>query len=396
MTKIRPGVYWVGAIDWDLRRCGAYTTPRGTTYNSYLVRGGESNALIDTVKDGFADELLYRLEKHIEPSDVDFLVVNHAERDHAGDLKRVAEAVDAPIVCRDETRKTVEEHGLDGYDFQVVEDGDTLDLGDRTLRVMEARMLHWPDSTFTYLEEEKVLFPNDAFGQHVATTERWADLVGDLMWHAKRYYAAIVQPFSPLVQKKLKELEDVELEVVAPAHGVIWRRSEGAEGDGPVLEDILEAYDGWSRYESSRKATVVYDSMWDSTAKMARALAQGLMDGGVEVEVFKLRESDDNDIVSHLLESEAMFVGSPTLNGGIYPSVGEFLTFLTGLKPELDAVTFGSYGWAPAAERRLGDRLESAGLDVVEGPTFKYVPDEVDLDEVRRFARDFAINEMED
>ncbi|MBS1263822.1 MAG: Type A flavoprotein FprA [Methanonatronarchaeales archaeon] len=390
MTEIRPDVNWVGAIDWDIRECGAYTTPHGTTYNSYLVEGEESTALVDAVKRGFADQVLYRIRKHMDPGEVDYLVCLHAEPDHAGDIGALAEATGAEVVCREKCRDALEGHLAGDLDYVSREDGETLELGERSLRVIDASMLHWPDSTFAYLEDENVLFPNDAFGQHVASSTRFADETRWVMEEATRYYAAILQMYSGLVSRKLEELGELEIDVIAPAHGTVWRPAEEAAGDGPTVGDVLEKYGQWSGSVRRDKAVVAYDTMWGSTGKMARAIAEGLMEGGYDARVYHLRSSDFTDVAAEILESRALFLGSPTINSTIYPSVGEFLTFLEGLRHGGDALAFGSYGWASAAERELSEQLREAGFDVDEGLTSRYVPADDALVAYRRLGREYA------
>lgn len=390
MTEIRPGVHWVGAINWDIRECGAYTTPHGTTYNAYLVQGSDSTALVDAVEGGFADEALRRIEKHVDPEDVDYIVCNHAEPDHAGAIGEIADATGAPVVCREACRDALEQHLPGDLEYVIRNDGETLDLGDRTLRIFEARMLHWPESTFTYLEEENVLFPNDAFGQHVAASQRFADETDWVMEEAERYYAAILQTYSTLVSRKLDELSDLEVEVIAPAHGGIWRpRSESSDPEIST-EAIVERYGEWSAGEKEKKGVVVYDTMWGSTGEMAKRIAEGLMEGGAETRVFKLRESDTTEIAKELLTAEALFLGSPTLNSTMFPSVGEFLTFIEGIRPGGQGIPFGSYGWASASQNEMEERLADAGFDVEEGLTSKYVPADDELEAARRLGLDVA------
>jgi len=390
LTEIRPGVHWVGAVDWDTRECGAYTTPHGTTYNSYLVEGEEATALVDAVKHGFADQALYRIEKHVDPGEIDFLVCLHAEPDHAGDIVELAEATGAEVVCREKCREALDQHLSGDLNYVMREDGETLELGDKTLRMIDARMLHWPESTFAYLEEDNVLFPNDAFGQHIASSTHFADETRWVMEEATRYYAAILQMYSSLVSRKLDELSEMDVEVIAPAHGTVWRSDEGATGDGPTVEDVLEKYSQWSDGVRREEAVVAYDTMWGSTGEMAYAIAEGLMEVGYDVRVFNLRKSDNTDIAHELLEAEALFLGSPTINSTIYPSVGEFLAFLKGLKHSGDAIPFGSYGWGSAAQRELQESLDSAGFEVEEGLTSQYVPGDELLDECRKLGREYA------
>ncbi|HIE31099.1 MAG TPA: FprA family A-type flavoprotein [Methanosarcinales archaeon] len=379
-VEIADGVYWVGAIDWNLRDFHGYLTPRGTTYNAYIIKDSVV-ALVDTVKAGFFDELRRRIEAITDPGIIDYVIVNHVEMDHSGSLSRVMEvASDATVVA---TEKGSEElqmlYDCDGWAIKTVKTGDTVSLGEKTLSFIETPMLHWPDNMVTYVAEDRLLLSNDAFGQHIASSKRYSDEYPGVLDDAAKYYANILMPFSPLIAKTLQKIGEMEIEidVIAPSHGMIWR--------DPGI--ILDAYQGWSSGESNDTAILVYDTMWGSTEKMALAIAQGIIDAGFEVKVYHLRRSDWSEIVREILEAKIVLVGSPTINNGIFPSVGGFLTYLRGLRPK-DKVgfAFGSYGWGGGAVKAIESELEKTGIKVVDSISVKFVPGADDLDACARLA----------
>jgi len=355
--ELAPGVHWVGAIDWNLREYHGYTLP-GTTYNAYLVRG-EKTALIDGAYHGFEGEVLGRIESVCDPGSIDYIVVNHIEMDHSGSLPALVRRMpDVPIYCTERAKAGLARHyDTTGWNIQVVKSGDTLDLGGKTLVFLEAPMLHWPDSMFTYLAEDAILFPNDAFGQHVASAARFDDELGRdaAMAHAQKFFANLIIPLAPKVLKKLDEVGGlgIEIRMIAPSHGIIWRSYAG---------DILKAYTDWSRGIAKDKVTIVYDTMHGSTTTLAKAIAEGVMAEGVDVRVCLLRDgryegTHRSDIVTEILDSKAVIVGSPTLQDEVLPTVAGFLSYLRGLRPgRLTAkkigCAFGSHGGMGGAVRR--------------------------------------------
>lgn len=383
-VELAEGVYWVGAIDWNLRFCGSYNTPRGTTYNAYLIVS-DKIALVDTVKMGFEREMLKRIEEIVDPSEIDYVVCNHIEMDHSGAMPKLMEAADkAEVIATRAGKEGLRLHFQQDWDARIVKTGDTLDLGGKTLMFIEAAMLHWPDSMFTYLKEDRILMPNDAFAGHIATHHRFEDEVGPaVMEEATKYFAVIVSVYSSLVQKKLKELRDlnIPIDMIAPAHGVIWRQPE----------KILEAYDMWSRGEAKPKATVVFDTMWRSTEMMAGEITRGIASKGVEVRLFNLRSSDWSEIIKEIVDSRVIVVGSPTLNMGMYPTVGGFLTFLRGIRPpNKRAAAFGSYGWGKGAVKAINEELKKMRFEVLPSLEVKYVPGDEELRECYEFGQSIA------
>jgi len=377
-VKLTEGVYWVGALDWNLRDFHGYVTPRGTTYNAYLIID-EKIVLVDTVKHGFAEEMIQRIRGIINPEDIDYLISNHVEKDHSGSTPDIMGlAKKAKIVSTEKGRAGLSRHYPAGdWPFITVKTGDEISLGRKTLRFIEAPMLHWPDSMFTYLVEDRILMPNDAFGQHIATSKRFDDDVPeeDTMGEAAKYYANILMPFAPLILRKIAEVQGmgIPLGMIAPSHGIIWRSEP---------RKIVDAYVKWSQGHAEDRVLVIYDTMWESTEVMAKAIIQGVMWEGVKTRLFHLRKSDWTEILREILEAKAILIGSPTLNNGTLPSVGGFLTYLKGLRPRKKvAAAFGSYGWGKGAVKAINEELKGMGLDVLEpGLEVQYLPRE---DEVK-------------
>ncbi len=385
---LKEGINWVGVVDWNIRDFHGYTTNRGTSYNAYLIRD-EKIALIDTVKHSFADELARNITDLVDPQKISYIIVNHVEMDHSGSLPEIAKLCkNAKILASQRGKEALIDHyGAEFSRVEVVKTGDELKLGKRTLRFLETPMLHWPDSMFTYMVEDKILFSNDAFGEHYATSERFDDEVNqqELMEEAKTYYANILTPFAPLIIRKVQEVVQmgIPIEIIAPDHGVIWRKNPSK---------IIDAYLKWSSFVSAKKVIVVFDTMWGSTDKMARAIEEGVASEGVEVKVLKLRATDNTDIVTEILDAKAVVVGSPTLNSQMFPTVSYFLTYITGLKPRGKLWSFfGSYGWGGGAVRGMVEMAKKAGFDVYE-PSIevKYVPDEEDYKKCFEFGVQIA------
>jgi len=382
-VKICDDVYWVGAIDYKIRDFHGYFTPHGTTYNAYLILGDEP-ILIDTVKREFFGEMLSRISSVVEPEEIKYIVALHSELDHSGSLPAILKiAKHARVIASEKCQEFLKLHHHN-LNLQVltVEDGTTLKIGNMTCTFLNASMLHWPDNTMLFLHERGILFSSDAFGQHLATRERFSDQVSNdvVMYEAKKYYANIISRYAAVVTKKLNDLlsRNFNIEIIAPAHGVIWR------GD---LKGILDAYLKWSNGVPEKKAVVVYDTMWGSTARMAHAIASGIMSKGVKVKVFNLRSTDRSEVLTEVLDACAIVVGSPTLNNTMFPTVADFLTYLKGfkLKNKIGAA-FGSYGWSGEAPKEVLDILKSMGFEVIEPPLrTKYVPSEEDLAKCQEF-----------
>jgi flavorubredoxin len=376
-TTLREGIDWVGHLDWTVRDFHSYHTERGTTYNAYLVRDRQT-ALIDTVKGLYADQLLRNLSALAEPARVAYVICNHAEPDHAGALPQVMAALPhATLVCDRRCQSTLSQYyDTSGWKIRLVATGDTLPLGSRTLCFVETPMVHWPESMFTYVPEEKLLFSMDAFGQHLATSERFDDQVPlcTVMSEAKTYYANIVMPFGKSVAACLKKAAELQIEMIAPAHGVIWR-SRAAE--------ILKAYENWSLCRPKPKVLVIYDTMWESTAAMAGAIAQGASLPAVETKLIHVRRTNLTQIATEVIDAATIAFGSSTLNRDMMPLAAAVLSYLKGLRPTGKAAfAFGSYGWDPGGPKAVDEALRAMRWEILREPIrAQYRPTREVLDE---------------
>ena len=375
-VKISEHVYWVGAIDWSTRDFHGYSTPRGTTYNAYLVLA-DTVTLVDTVKAQYRDELMYRIASVIDPSEISLIVSNHAEQDHTGSLVSVARAVRPDrIVASPMGVKVLARHTHGAIEVDPVKDGETLSLGNMDLSFIETRMLHWPDSMFCYLGADEVLFTQDAFGMHLASSERFDDELDPALLEieAAKYFANILLPYSKLIGKLIERMGGLglSLKMVAPDHGPIWRTR---------FDWIAGLYDRWWKQEPTLKAVVTYDTMWQSTALMARAIAGGLAAGGASPQLHQLRASHRSDVAADILESGALIVGSPTINNQMFPSVADILCYINGLRPaNLIGAAFGSYGWSGEGVAMVNDALKEMKVELMSEPLrVQFVPDEEDL-----------------
>ncbi|MGD9503325.1 MAG: FprA family A-type flavoprotein [Syntrophobacteraceae bacterium] len=376
-VEVLKDIYWVGAIDWDIRDFHGYLTPKGSTYNSFLVMD-EKITLFDAVKAPFKDELLERISKVVDPKKIDYLVVNHVEMDHSGSLPQVVDLIKPEkLFCSAMGKKALLEHyRREDWPYEVVGTGASVSLGSRSVQFIETRMLHWPDSMFSYLPEDRLLISSDAFGQHWATNERFDDQVDsvELMGHAARYYANILLLYSPLVQKLLGTVQkmDIPIDIIAPDHGLIWRNDPSR---------ILAAYDSWSKQEAKRKAVVIFDTMWHSTENMAKAVADGLLEEGVSVKMMDLRVAHRSDVITEILDAKGVVLGSSTLNNGMLPRMADILCYVKGLRPAGKVgAAFGSYGWSGEAVKLLTQTLEEMKVEVLDpGLQVKFVPGKDDL-----------------
>jgi len=385
-VTLKDGISWVGVVDWNIRDFHGYITYRGSTYNAYLVQD-EKTALVDTVKYNFCNELVAHLEELVNLDKIDYIIVNHVEMDHSSSLPTIAKLCpNAKIFSTARGKEEIIKHfGAEFERIEVVKSGDKISLGKKTLTFLEAPMLHWPDSMFTYIIEDKVLMPNDAFGQHLATSERFDDEVDQhvLMEEAFTYYSNILTPFSPLIVKKIQEVVAMKLpiDIIAPSHGIIWRKD-------PMK--IVNAYLDWCTGKTvKQKAVVVFDTMWGSTDKMARAIGDGIASQGVDVKLLKLRGTDNTEVVTEITDSKAVVVGSPTLNNGMFPSLSSFLTYIGGLKPKGKTWHFfGSYGWGGGATKAMTAMAKGFGFEVVEqSMELKWVPTAEELKKCFEFGQ---------
>jgi len=387
-VRVTDRVYWVGARDWEVREFHGYRTSRGTTYNAFLVLA-DKVTLVDTVKSPHRREMMARIRSVLEPTKIDYIISNHSEMDHSGCLPETIAAVKPEKVFASANGvRALEAHFHLGGGVEAVQNGSTLSLGNMNVTFVETKMLHWPDSMVSYLAEEKVLFSQDAFGQHLASETLWADEVPQeiLYEEAAKYYANILLPFSPLVAKTVPALKamNLALAVLAPDHGPLYRKDHGW---------IVDLYEKWAAQKPTRKALVVFDTMWESDALMAEAVAEGLVAGGARpVKVLPLRSSHRSDVATEILDSGALVVGSPTMNNTLFPTVADVLCYLEGLnRKNLLGAAFGSYGWSGEAVGKLEEWLQRMGVRLAaEGAKIQYVPDDEALAQCRALGETVA------
>ena len=375
--NFKKDIYWVGAIDWSLRSFHGYQTGRGATYNAYLILD-DKITLIDTVKKGFEPELLERISSLVDPARIDYIISSHVEPDHSGGIPFMARH------CPNATIITSLPNGLKGLkghygdlNYQGVKAGDSLSIGKRTLQFVTTPMLHWPDSMVTYCPEEKLLFSNDAFGQHFASTGRFDDEndLPTVLWEAKKYYANILMLYGKQAQTAMKALSGLDIEMIATGHGVSWRSH---------IPDIMACYEKWSSCQVENRAVVVFDSMWHSTEIMATAITEAFREKGIPAAYYDLKANELSDIMTDILDSKYLAVGSPTINNQMMPTVAAFLCYLKGLAPKNHlAFAFGSYGWGGQSIGLVEDELKTAGCEIcLDKIRVANVPDEKELAEI--------------
>ena len=382
-TTLYKNIDWVGAVDWTIRDFHAYDTERGASYNAYLLRD-EKTALIDTVKAPFCATLLKNVAALTDLSRVDYVVCNHAELDHAGSLPQVLRAMpQATLLCDKKCAVTLGEYfDTSSWNIQIVASGDTVSLGRRTLQFIETPMVHWPESMFTYVPEERLLFSMDGFGQHYATSERFDDEndLAVVMQEAKTYYANIVMPYGKAVLQCLNGVAGLEIGMIAPSHGVIWRSHVGK---------IVEAYRDWANHRPKPQVLVIYDTMWESTAAMAEAILEGATQPGVTTVLVHIRRSNLTRIAAEVLDAAAVAFGSSTLNRGMMPMAAATLSYLEGLRPRHKAsLAFGSYGWGIGGPEAVEQSLRKLEWEIVRDPLrARYRPTPEILDQCREAGR---------
>ena len=376
-VKLTENVYWVGAIDWDVRDFHGYSTNRGTTYNAYLIMD-EKITLIDCVKKNLKNDMVARISEIVDPAKIDYIVVNHVEMDHSGCLPDMVEMINPEkIICSKMGEKALIQHfHQKDWPYEIAKPGEDISLGAKTLSFLETRMLHWPDSMFTYLVEDQILFSSDAFGQHLGTSERFDDEVDQavLLEELTKYYANILTLYSPLVKKLIAKVKEINLQIkmIAPDHGVIWRGNPGM---------ALEYYDKWSQHKGDGYAMIIYDTMWHSTEKMAKRIGAGLQDEGISYKLVNLRHNHRSDVMRDVLNASAIVLGCPTLNNGLLPRMAGFLMYMRGLKPTNKiGAAFGSFGWSGESVKLLNEAMTAMKFDVVDdGLKVKYVPEDEDF-----------------
>jgi len=362
-TSLRNGINWVGYIDWTINDFHGYQTENGTTYNAYLIRD-EKTALIDTVKSPYGNHLLRNISALTALEDIDYVVCNHAEPDHSGALPKVMAAMpNATLVC-DKKCKTVlsKYYDISDWKIQIVETGNTISLGKRTLQFIETPMLHWPESMFTYVPEEKLLFSMDAFGQHYASSQRFDDEVPreTILQEAKIYYANIIMPYGKQTAKAVEQLSSFDIDMVAPSHGLIWRN---------YLQELLQSYKDWAIFRAKPKVLIIYETMWNSTSEMARSIFEGASIPGVDVKLIQISSSNLTRIATEILDAATVAFGSSTLNAGMLPTVATVLTYLKGLRPVGKAgFAFGSYGWGRGGPEAIDEYMKAMKWEILLGP----------------------------
>jgi anaerobic nitric oxide reductase flavorubredoxin len=387
--KILPGIYSVGVVDWNVRNFHGhtYTTQRGSSYNAYLIID-EKITLVDTVHGAFTQELIDNIKEIIPLEKIDYIIANHVETDHSGALPGIMPfCPQAKIVGTAKCREGLYKHYYKNWDFQTVKTNDQLKLGKRTLTFIEAPMIHWPDSMFTYCPQDALLMPNDAFGQHFATSQQFDDQVDQcaLMDEAKKYYANILWPLGSVILKKIQEVHklNIPIKIIAPSHGIIWRKDPAK---------IINAYISWAKGETEDKVVVVYETMWQATEKMARKIVEGITSAGTQVKLYDIAQSDRTEVITQMLTAQGFLFGSSTHDNDMLPNIAAFLEIVKGLKPKGRKVGFfGSYGWAGGATKEMQERLKDSGLDQnIPEISFKYVPDVPELASCFTFGLQFA------
>lgn len=386
------GVYWVGATDWAVRDFHGYETPNGTTYNNYLIMD-EEITLIDTVKYDFSHITLSNISRLVDPGKIRHVVINHIENDHVTSIDKIMELAPNAVIHMTERGKKglARFYELSKWDIRTVKTGDTLKIGSRTLHFIETPMLHWPDSMMTYCPEDKILYSQDAFGQHLASSGRFDDefcethCIEDLDHAVIDYYANILMPFGSLIRDKIEEISKLNLDIriIAPDHGVMWRTH---------IPRVLDSYLGMASGKADLAVSIVYDTMWKSTERMTVPIAQGLRDEGIDYKILKLRATPMNVVITEFWKSRATLIGTPTLNNIMFPSVAEFMTYLRGLRPKDRLVgAFGSYGWGGGAVKDVLAKVGEIGLEAFEpGSQVLYKPSVEDETSCYEFGRNFA------
>lgn len=391
-VRVSEHVWWVGAIDWAIRDFHGYSTQRGSTYNAYLVMG-DYPVLIDTVKAPFRDEMLARVASVVNPTEVKVIVSHHAEMDHSGSLPQVIDIIKPDKVYASQMGvKNLHDQFHELGEVIAVRDSETLKLAGLTFTFLETRMLHWPDSMISYLVEDELVFSQDGFGMHLAAPKLFADENDPavMLYEGKKYYANILLPYSPLILKLLDRIKSLGLSIrmIAPDHGPVWRKDLGT---------LLGWYAKWAAQKPENRAVVAYDTMWQSTASMARSIADGLRDGGIDIAVMPMSCMTRSDVMTELLCAGALLIGSPTLNNGMFPTVADVLTYARGLKPRnLIGAAFGSYGWSGESCAQIEASLREMGVEIaLPAMRLKFVPDSAALSQCREFGKAVAVKLQE-
>ena len=384
--ELMKDIWFVGYVDFEVRNFHGYSTHRGSSYNAYIVKG-EKTVLIDTVKRPYFEYFLANIKAVFNPEEIDYFITNHVEPDHSGSFPLILKYLpNAELIASERGVEALRDHYHEEVDndifnkLRAVKEGDTLDIGNgKKFTFVPIPMIHWPDSMVSFMTDENgknVLFSNDAFGQHYATSKRWDDEndMCIIMQEAEKYYANILLHLSGLIANALPKVGALPIDIICTSHGVCWRSH---------IKEIVEAYTKWSKGEFDEKSVlIVYDTMWGSTEMIAKALQKEIEHRGIPVKRFKLTNADYSDVITEAMKAKAILVGSPTLNNGLYPSVAEYLSYQRGLKPmNKIGLAFGSYGWSGQCPNEIAQILRDTKFDVMdEKIRIKFVPKPEELD----------------
>lgn len=376
--EIKKGIYWVGAIDWNLRNFHGYSTNSGSTYNAYLIKD-DKNVLIDTVKESFSDSMLDNIRKIINPKDIDIIISNHVEPDHSGSIRKICKyATNAKVYASFPSGAKGLTMHYGELPLIPIKNGDTLSIGKKTLQFVHTPMVHWPDNMVTYLPEDQILFSNDAFGQHYASNERmdYEIDINKVFYEARKYYANIVMPYSLQVKKALDIVHNLDIDIIAPSHGIIWQKH---------IPKILEFYNKSVNLIKSEKIVIIYDTMWGNTEKIANTIAEAFSDKGISVKLMNLEINHISDIITEVMNAKYIAIGSSTINNNMLPKVAEFMCYLKGLYPKnLRYIAFGSYGWSGQSTSLIEEELKSLNYTpMLSKIHIQYVPTEQQLNDIK-------------
>lgn len=384
--QVTQSTYFVGGVDWNMRDFHGFNTPKGVTYNSYVVVD-EKVAVIDGVKCTFAEEHIEKIARLVNPEKIDYIIINHVEPDHSSGLPLLAKAAaNAVVVCTAQGKDEITKYYGDSFNFKIVKASDSLDLGKNKLHFLPLPMVHWPDSMVSFLEGDNVLFSNDAFGQHLCSSKLFDDEndLDEVLFEAEKYYANILMPLGKQVAGALNKVAQLpfKIEIIAPSHGVVWRSHIGK---------ILEKYIKWSGGVNEERVVIVYETMWGSTEKIARALLEGVMSEGVKANFYRLNASDRTEIVRDILSAKGLMIGSSTIHNGLIPNVGALMYHIKGLRPAgKSAVAFGAHGWAGGSVKEIEKMLSESGIELKHSIAVKWSPNEEDLKQAFNFGAEFA------
>ena len=381
--ELQEGVFWVGAVDWDRRLFDELIPlPDGTSYNAYVVKGSEKTALIDTVDPSMAKVLKNSLNQlHVKT--LDYVIVNHAEQDHSGTLPQILKLYpNAKVVATPKCKNLLIDLLLIPENrIMTVDDQETISLGDKTLEFIHAPWVHWPETMLTYLQPNKILFPCDLFGSHIATSDLYVTDEATVYEAAKRYYAEIMMPFRQVIQKDLEKIKDLPIDVIAPSHGPIHRKPEF----------ILEAYRDWVYAPPKNIVVLPYVSMHGSTKKMVEHFVEALVERGITVKQFDLARTDIGKLAMALVDATTIVIGSPTVLAGPHPNAVSAAYLANALRPKAKfASIIGSYGWGGRMVERITETLSSLKVELLEPVVIKGFPTEDDFRALDRLADDIA------